>query len=76
MIRTNIERQFVQIAGMMVTDAESQTTVTDGKQDDSGNESEVNVRESENDNSKADVDPRRTPGKAEGVVDPERAGNE
>jgi hypothetical protein len=61
---------------MMATNGGSQTTVKDGKQHGSGNESEVNVRESENDNPDAEVEPGRTPGKAEGVEDPELAGNE
>jgi len=61
---------------MIATNGESQATVKDEKQYGSGNESEVNVKESENDNPTADIEPGRTPGKAEGVEDPERAGNE
>lgn len=61
---------------MMAADGESQSTVKDEKQDNGNNESNVKVLKSENDNLEADIDPGRTPGKAEGVEDPERAGNE
>ena len=39
-------------------------------------ETKVNIFESEDDDPRADVDPGRTPGKAEGVEDPEADGNE
>ena len=38
--------------------------------------SKVNIIESEIDDPRANVDPGRTPGKAEGVEDPEKEGNE
>jgi hypothetical protein len=38
--------------------------------------SSVDITKSENDDPRADADPGRTPGKAEGVEDPEREGNE
>jgi hypothetical protein len=41
-----------------------------------GGHTEVNITESEDKNPNADVNPGRTPGKAEGVEDPEVAGNE
>ncbi len=46
-----------------------------GSEEDRGT-SKVHIIDSENDDPKADVDPGRTPGKAEGVKDPEKDGNE
>ena len=61
---------------MMSTNGESKAAGKNEKHHDSGNESKVNVVASENDNPQADVDPGRTPGKAEGVDDPEKEGNQ
>ena len=61
---------------MMSTNGESQATVKNETHGEGDKESEVTVTESDNDNLKADVDPGRTPGKAEGVEDPEKEGNQ
>ena len=60
----------------MGTNEEALASGVEEQQHTPDNRSEVNIIESENENSKAEVDPGRTPGKAEGVEDPEIAGNE